>query len=299
VLASVGLLPAVVYVTATIAERNPSALGLLLPAAAIGGVGTGLVLERVLALHGPNAWLTWGFLTSAKASPPAETAGIYAGIVGTILLMINVALLAFPIGVGAAIYLEEYAPDTRFTRLIDVNISNLAGVPSVVYGLLGLGAFIRLGGLAPGTVVVGGMTLALLILPIVIISAREAIRSVPETRRKASYGMGATRWQTVRNVVLPEAFPGILTGTILALGRAVGETAPLIVIGAPAIFGVPDSLGDRVGAIPLQIYAWASTFGSPAFYTTVLAAGVLTIVVILLTLNSVAIVLRNKYQRDT
>jgi phosphate transport system permease protein len=299
VLMSAGLLPFVVYVAIGVYERGREAVGFLLPATGIGGVAAWLMLERVLGLAGPNAWLTWEFVTSTQASPPAETAGIYPGIVGTILLMINVALLAFPIGVGAAVYLEEYAPDSRFTRIIDVNISNLAGVPSVVYGLLGLGALIRFGGLAPGTVVVGGMTLALLILPIVIISAREAIRSVPDTQRKASYGMGATRWQTIRNVVLPEAFPGILTGTILALGRAVGETAPLIVIGAPAIFGVPDALGDRVGAIPVQIYAWASTFGSEAFYTTVLAAGVLTIVVILLTMNSIAIVLRNKYQRET
>jgi len=299
VLVSVGILPFVVTLAVGLAERGREAVGFLLPAAGVGGIAAWLLLERVLDLAGPNAWLTWGFVTSTQASPPAETAGIYAGIVGTILLMINVALLAFPIGVGAAVYLEEYAPDTRFTRLIDVNISNLAGVPSVVYGLLGLGAFIRIGKLAPGTVVVGGMTLALLILPIVIISAREAIRSVPDTRRNASFGMGATRWQTVRNVVLPEAFPGILTGTILALGRAVGETAPLIVIGAPAIFGVPDAFGDRVGAIPVQIYAWASTFGSEAFYTTVLAAGVLTIVVILLTMNSIAIVLRNRYQRET
>jgi len=299
VLVSVGVLPGLVYMGAALYDRGRSGVGLALPVVAVAGILALLAAEQVLGLQGPNAWLTWDFITSTQASPPAESAGIYAGIVGTILLMISVALLSFPVGVGAAVYLEEYAPDTRFTRLVDVNISNLAGVPSVVYGLLGLGAFIRMGGLSPGTVVVGGMTLALLILPIVIISAREAIRSVPDTRRRASYGMGATRWQTVRNVVLPEAFPGILTGTILALGRAVGETAPLLVIGAPAIFGVPDQLGDRVGAIPLQIYAWASTFGSPAFYTTVLAAGVLTILVILLTMNSVAIVLRNKYQRDS
>jgi phosphate transport system permease protein len=210
--------------------------------------------------------------------------------------MIVVALISFPVGVGAAIYLEEYASEGRLKRIIDVNISNLAGVPSVVYGLLGLGAFVRYGGLTPGTVIVGGATLTLLILPIVIISAREAIRSVPDTQRQASYGMGATRWQTVRKVVLPRAFPGILTGTILALSRAIGETAPLIVIGAPQIFDLPTTLSDRVGAMPLQLYVWATTFADPAFYTTVLAAGVVVLLVVMLAMNSVAIVLRNRYQ---
>ena len=299
VLVSVGVLPFVVFVGIVLYDPDRPALGLLVPAVGAGGIVTGLALERLLGLQGPNSWLSWHFLTSTQASPPAEGVGVYSGVVGTILLMIAVALLAFPVGVGAAVYLEEYAPDTWFTRMIDVNISNLAGVPSVVYGLLGLGLFVRIGGIGQGTIVAGGMTLALLILPIVIIASREAIRSVPSTRRQASYGMGATRWQTIRNVVLPEAFPAILTGTILALGRAIGETAPLLVIGAPAIFGVPNEFGDSVGAIPLQIYAWASTFGSEAFYTTVLAAGVLTILVLLLTMNSIAVVLRNKYQRNS
>jgi phosphate transport system permease protein len=168
-----------------------------------------------------------------------------------------------------------------------------------VYGLLGLGAFVRFGGLPPGTVLVGGVALSMPTLHSLIINSEDAVRAVPDSRRRASYGMGATRWQTVRSVVLPEAFPAILTGTILALGRAVGETAPLLVIGAPAIFGVPGQLSDRVGAIPLQIYTWASTFADEAFFTTVLAAGVVTILVVLLTMNSIAIVLRNKYQRDT
>lgn len=298
VFAAVGILPILAFIGLAVAERGRDVVGMALPVVAVGGLTVGLWAEQALGFRGPNSWLTWDFLTSTAATP-ASKAGIYPGIVGTILLMIAVAVLSFPVGVGAAIYLEEYAPDTRFTRIVDVNISNLAGVPSVVYGLLGLGAFVRFGGLAPGTVIVGGLTLSLLILPIVIISAREAIRAVPESRRKAAYGMGATRWQAVRSVVLPEAVPGILTGTILALGRAIGETAPLLVIGAPAIFGVPDALGDRVGAIPLQIYAWASTFASEAFYTTVLAAGVVTILVVLLTMNSIAIVLRNRYQRDT
>jgi phosphate transport system permease protein len=294
----VGLLPFAVYVGCALYDRGRDATGVVFPFVVGGGVLATLAAERLIGLAGPNAWLTWDFLTSSLSAPATE-AGIYPGVAGTILLMIVVILASFPVGVGAAVYLEEYATDTWFTRVIDVNISNLAGVPSVVYGLLGLGAFVRFGGLAPGTVLVGGMALSLLILPIVIINSREAIRAVPDSRRRAASGMGATRWQTVRTVVLPEAFPAILTGTILALGRAVGETAPLLIIGAPAIFGVPGQLGDRVGAIPLQIYTWASTFADEAFFTTVLAAGVVTILVVLLSMNAIAIVLRNKYQRDT
>ena len=213
--------------------------------------------------------------------------------------MVIVALLAFPLGVGTAVYLEEYAPDNRFTRIVDVNISNLAGVPSVVYGLLGLGLFITYLDESPGTALVGGATLGLLILPIVIISAREAIRSVPSSMRQASYGMGATRWQTVKNVVLPEAFPGILTGTILAIGRAIGETAPLVVVGLPSvIYSLPTDLSSSIGAMPMQIYAWASLYAGPGFYTSAVPAGVVVLLVVLLAMNSVAIALRNRYQRE-
>jgi phosphate transport system permease protein len=197
------------------------------------------------------------------------------------------------------VYLEEYAPDNRLTRFIDVNISNLAGVPSVVYGLLGLGVFVAYLGQPTGTVLIGGATLALLILPIVIISSREALRSVPDEMRQASYGMGATRWQTIKNVVLPRAFPGILTGTILALGRAIGETAPLIMIGAPnVLFSLPTALSSKVSAMPLQVYAWASLFASEPFYQAAVPAGVVVLLVVLLSMNSIAIVLRNKYEAD-
>jgi phosphate transport system permease protein len=207
--------------------------------------------------------------------------------------------MSFPVGIGAAIYLEEYAPDNRFTRAIRVNISNLAGVPSVVYGLLGLGIFVRALNRTSGSLIVAGATLGLLILPIVIISAQEAIRAVPDSLREASYGMGATRWQTVKNVILPRAFPGILTGTILALGRAIGETAPLIMIGAANVVRfVPTSFSSKVSAMPLQLYGWATLFASPEFYTTVLAAGVVTLLVVMLLMNGTAIVLRNKYQRE-
>ncbi|MDX1746370.1 MAG: phosphate ABC transporter permease PstA, partial [Halobacteriales archaeon] len=195
-------------------------------------------------------------------------------------------------------YLEEYAPDNRLTRIIDVNISNLAGVPSVVYGLLGLGLFITYLNSPPGTVLVGGLTLSLLILPIVIISSREAVRSVPDGLRDASYGMGATRWQTIKNVVLPEAFPGILTGTILALGRAIGETAPLLVIGAAQVADLPTGLESRVVAMPLQIFVWATTFAGPDFYQKALPAGVIVLLVILIAMNSAAIVLRNRFEGE-
>lgn len=275
----------------------PDWYGLLLPAIIVGGLAVGALLTGAIGFGGPQSSLNWQFLTSTTVTDPA-TAGIYPALVGSILLMIVVVLAAFPVGVGAAVYLEEYARDGPVTRLVQVNISNLAGVPSVVYGLLGLGVFIRYGGSPPGTVIVGGLTLALLILPIVIIAAQEALRSVPDSLREASYGMGATRWQTVKNVVLPRAFPGILTGTILAIGRAVGETAPLLVIGAANVADVPTDLSSRVAALPLQIYVWATTFADPAFFDRVIPAGVIVLLVILLTMNSVAIVLRNRYQTE-
>lgn len=298
VITAVSLIPSALILI-SIAENRPEArIGLVLPVVAIGGFFAAGALVDALGFAGPQAWLDWSFLTSTIQSGDAREVGIYAGIVGTILLMFVVAAVSFPIGVGAAVYLEEYAPDNTMTRIIDVNINNLAGVPSVVYGLLGLGMFIRYGGMTSGTLIVGGATLALLILPIIIISSREAIRSVPGSLRQASYGMGATRWQTQREVVLPRAFPGILTGTILALSRAIGETAPLLVIGAASVFGVPSSWDSTIGAMPLQLFVWATTYASPQFYTTVLAAGIVVLLSAMLTMNSIAIVLRNKYQSE-
>ncbi|WP_435197016.1 phosphate ABC transporter permease PstA [Natronomonas sp. EA1] len=298
ILATMVGVPTAAYVGGTAVSRPAERVGLLLPLVVVGGVILGELLVTSLGFAGPRSWVDWQFLTSAH-SRNAVDAGLYPAIGGSILLMVTVAVLSFPVGVGAAVYLEEYAPDTRFTRFIDVNISNLAGVPSVVYGLLGLGLFVTYLGRPTGTVLIGGATLALLILPIVIISAREAIRSVPDELRQASYGMGATRWQTVRKVVLPRAFPGILTGTILALGRAIGETAPLIMIGAPSVlFSLPTALSAKVSAMPLQVYAWASLFASEDFYTKAVPAGVVVLVSVLLAMNSVAIVLRNKYQSD-
>ncbi|MDH5021496.1 phosphate ABC transporter permease PstA [Halobacterium rubrum] len=296
VVASVGFVPPIVY-AANVAINVPrERVALLIPVTIIVGALVGAFAVDLAGFAGPQSWVDWAFLT-ASHSNTAEDAGFYPAIGGSILLMVTVAVFAFPVGVGAAVYLEEYAPDNRFTRVVDVNISNLAGVPSVVYGLLGFGLFVTYLGQPDGTVLLGGLTLGLLILPIVIISAREAIRSVPEEQRAASYGMGATKWQTVKNVVLPRSFSGILTGTILALGRAIGETAPLIMIGAPNVtYSLPTSFSEAASAMPLQVYAWSSLYAGPNFYNKVVPAGVVVLVAVLLAMNSIAIVLRNKYQ---
>ncbi|MFC6961217.1 phosphate ABC transporter permease PstA [Halocatena marina] len=303
------------YVVTTSSYRPEARSGLVIPAVVISGALVGYLIVSEFGIHGPEAWLDMQFLTSLPTSVP-ETTGLYPALVGSLLLMIVVVVSAFPLGVGAAVYLEEYAPDNRYTRFIQINIANLAGVPSVVYGLLGLGLFIDLGGfsgqtisvggttiqlvgLPTGSVLAGGLAVSLLILPIVIISSQEAIRSVPDSLKQASYGMGATRWQTVKTVVLPRAIPGILTGTILSIGRAVGETAPLIMVLAPTYTSrLPTSLFDKAGAMPLQVYNWAFEI-KPGFRHGVLAAGVVTMLVVLLVINSVAIIVRNKYQRDS
>jgi phosphate transport system permease protein len=298
VVASVAIVPTTTYLCGVSVGQPEKRSGVLVPGVVLGGALVARTVVETLEFAGPQSWVDWQFLTAPHSSTAVE-AGLYPAIGGSILLMLAVAVLSFPLGVGAAVYLEEYAPDNRFSRFIDVNISNLAGVPSVVYGLLGLGIFVNYLGRSTGTVLVGGATLALLILPIVIISSREAIRSVPDELREASYGMGATRWQTVRRVVLPRAFPGILTGTILALGRAIGETAPLIMIGAPnVLFSLPTELSSKVSAMPLQVYAWSSLYAGEDFYTKAVPAGVVVLVSTLLAMNAVAIVLRNKYQSE-
>ncbi|WP_254769387.1 phosphate ABC transporter permease PstA [Salinilacihabitans rarus] len=270
---------------------------LTLSAALVGIVSLAVLLANVAV--DAVGWLTWDFLTRQPSLRDPHEAGFYPALLGSIALMLLIALVTFPLGVGAAIYLEEYASDGPLTRFIQINIANLAGVPSVVYGLLGLGLFVSLLDLGFGTLIVAGFTVSLLILPIVIISAQEAIRAVPDSLRQASYGMGATKWQTIRNVVLPRAMPGILTGTILALGRAIGETAPLIMIGAPTVvFGAPNSLFSKISAMPLQIYTWADQ-PQLEFQYGVVAAGVVTLLVVLLSINSVAILIRNRYQRRT
>ncbi|QLD89742.1 phosphate ABC transporter permease PstA [Natronomonas salina] len=283
-------------------SHGRGSVGLLFPVVLVAGALAGTVLVDLLAATGPSPWLDWSYVTNPPSTTIADDAGLYPAIVGSIFIITIVALLSFALGVGTAVFLEDYTPDTgplaTVTRLIQINISNLAGVPSVVYGLLGLGLFVNLLGLGFGTVVVAAVTLSLLILPIVIISAQEAIRSVPDDMRQASYGLGATRWQTTKNVVLPESLPGILTGTILSLGRAIGETAPLIMIGAPTtVFAPPEGLLARTSAMPMQIYAWAA-LPQQDFRYGVVAAGVVTLLVVLIGLNATAILVRNRYERS-
>ncbi|MFW6435478.1 MAG: phosphate ABC transporter permease PstA [Halovenus sp.] len=299
-LATAIVVPAAAYLEGVV-RSGEGRLGLLFPAVLLAGGVAAVGITSALGFSGPNAWLDWGFLTNVHSRTPRE-AGIYPALVGSVLIVLVIALSAFPVGVGAAIYLEEYSPSSgrwaRFVELIEINIGNLAGVPSIVYGLLGLALFVQGIGLQSGIVIVGGLTVGLLILPIVIISAQEALRAVPDSQRQASYGMGATQWQTVRNVVLPEAFPGILTGTILALGRAIGETAPLLMIGiASSVRSPPSGFFSKTGAMPRQIFSWSSEI-APEFRTGVLAAGVIVLVVVLVVMNGTAIILRNRSQRN-
>jgi phosphate transport system permease protein len=232
------------------------------------------------------------FLANYVSRIPAN-AGIKAGLVGSAYLMVLTALLCFPVGVGAAVYLEEFAPRNRLTNFVESNISNLAGVPSVVYGLLGLGIFARFLRLGP-SLLAGALTLAVMSLPVIIVAGREAIRAVPEEIRLGAYALGATKWQAVRSQVLPAALPGTLTGTILALSRAIGETAPLLVIGLPiVIFTLPNDLRDPVSALPLLIFNWTSR-PQPAFAEAAAAASIV-LLALLLAMNAVAIFIRNRY----
>ena len=240
-------------------------------------------------------WLNWQFLTGTTSRFP-EKAGIYPALVGSVYMALLLIPLTLMLGIGAAVYLTEYARPSRLTRFININIANLAGVPSVVWGLLGLGLFIQLLGMAYGTLLVGSLTMALLTLPVVIISSREAIKAVPDSLRQAAYAVGATKWQTIGRVVLPRALPGILTGTILSLARALGETAPLIMIGVPtAVFATPDGLGDKFTTMTMQLFSW-SDYPQRDFQYGVLAAGVVTLLVVLLSLNALAVYLRHRFQ---
>jgi phosphate transport system permease protein len=233
-----------------------------------------------------------GFLTNYVSRLPAR-AGVRAALIGSAYLMVLTALFTFPIGVGAAIYLEEFAPRNRVTNFVEANIANLAGVPSVVYGLLGLGIFARFLRLGP-SLLAGALTLTVMSLPVVIVAGREAIRAVPDGIRLGAYALGATKWQTVSRQVLPAALPGTLTGTILALSRAIGETAPLLVIGLPiVIFSMPNDLRDPVSALPLLIFDWTSR-PQPAFAAAAAAASII-LLALLLAMNAVAIFLRNRY----
>jgi phosphate transport system permease protein len=277
---------------------------ILLLLAALGVLGW--LLAVVLVSGAPTlAERGVDFLTS-RSSSQADEAGVAQGIVGSLYLMAFVAAIAFPLGIGAAIYLEEYATDTWFTRLVNTTVRNLAGVPSIVYGLLGLAIFVvalreYLGPGASGrSLIAGALTMSILVLPIVIITAGEALRAVPGAIREAAFGVGATRWEVIRFHVLPYAAPGIFTGTILAMARAFGETAPLILVGAVVGgFNVSydnpvDQVFGRYTALPTVIYDWA---GNPATFDGNTYAAIIVLLVVLLFVNSIAIFLRNRYDR--
>jgi phosphate transport system permease protein len=255
-----------------------------------------------------HSWLSWKFISSSLDPRTPDATGLRPAIYGSIMIILITIFVAFPMGVGAAIYLEEYAANTRLNRLIQTNINNLAGVPSIIYGMLGLAIFVRsmeilTSGRAFGssttngrTIFSAGFTLALLILPLIIINAQEAIRAVPGSLRQASYGLGATKWQTIWHHVLPNAMPGILTGTILAISRAMGETAPLILVGA-ATYITQDPKGpfSNFTALPMMIYRWTTL--PQAEFRNAAAAAIVVLLILLLTLNSFAVVLRNRFSR--
>lgn len=236
-----------------------------------------------------------GFLLDAPSQLDATTGGIWPALMGSLWLIVITAAVSLPVGVGAALYLEEYGKRTRLGTVVEIAIANLAGVPSIIYGMLGLGLFVRW--MAMGeTVIAGALTLALLVLPVVIMSSREALRTVKDSLREAALGLGATRWQTTRHVVLPMAIPGILTGAILAISRAIGETAPLVVVGAVAfILYAPDGLDAEYTALPMQIFQWTSN--PRREFLTNAAAGIVVLMFTLFLLNSVAILLRNRFQK--
>lgn len=261
--------------------------------------------------------LNWDFLTSPP-SRRASRAGLWPALIGTVWLLGITAVVAFPIGVGSGIFLEEFAPDNWFTRLIEINVGNLAAVPSIVYGLLGLTVFVDIMRPITGgtSVLAGGLTLALLILPIIIVSTREALRAVPSSLRQGGFALGATRWQVIRDLVFAQSLPGILTGTILALSRAIGETAPILVVGAAGYIAFEprpivdfvkllarrqdffslEGLQSDFTALPIQIYVWIAR--AQKDFEPIAAGGILVLLVVLLLMNTSAILLRNKFQNQ-
>jgi phosphate transport system permease protein len=255
-----------------------------------------LLLVVLIVSSLADAWprLDWGFLTGLP-SRKAALAGILPALVGTAFLMVLTAVIAIPVGLGAALYLEEYARPGRFTAFVELNISNLAGVPSIIYGLLGLELFVRVMNFGR-SLLAGACTLALLLLPMVIMASREALRTVPQSLREASFALGADRWQMLRRVVLPMCLPGVLTGVILSLARAIGETAPLITIGALTYVAfIPDSLHSAFTALPIQIFNWVSR--PQAEFHVNAAAGIIVLLALMLLLNGVAIWLRARLQK--
>ncbi|MCD8878579.1 phosphate ABC transporter permease PstA [Staphylococcus kloosii] len=243
--------------------------------------------------------LTPSFFTSFSSSTPSM-AGVKGGLIGTVWLMITIIPISIILGVGTAIYLEEYAKKNLFTKIVNISISNLAGVPSVVFGILGLTIFVRGMGIEflalSNSIIAAALTMSLLILPIIIVASQEAIRAIPNSVREASVGLGATKWQTTKNVVIPAALPGILTGFILALSRALGETAPLILIGIPTVLlALPSNIFDQFQALPMNIYNWSKL--PQEEFQNVASAGILVLLAVLLLMNTIAILIRNKYNK--
>lgn len=272
------------------------AVGRLFAAFAMMGTALGvmslLYLLQSVAIEGWSS-LSWDFLANFPSRFPHK-AGVKAALYGSGYIALLTTAFAVPVGVGAAIYLEEFAKDTRLRKVIDINIANLAGVPSIVYGMLGLAVFVRTMGLGR-SLLSGALTMAILILPIIIVAAREALKAVPSSIRAAAYALGATRWQAVRAHVLPSALPGILTGLILAMARATGETAPLILIGALNFVAfVPDGPLDSFTVLPIQIFNWASRPQDE--FHAIAAAGIIVLLAVLMATNALAIALRYKFQ---
>lgn len=238
------------------------------------------------------AWLSWNFLSSFPSRNP-EQAGILSALAGSLWLITIAAAVALPVGIGAALYLEEYAAASRWRGFIQTNIANLAGVPSIVYGILGLGLFVQTMELGP-SVLAGSLTMALVVLPIVILATQEALRAVPDSIRHASYALGATRWQTVSRQVVPAALPGIMTGVILALSRVLGEAAPLVAVGAVAYAPfVPAGVNDQFSALPIQIFNWTSR--PQAEFHQLAAAAIVVLLVVLTCLNVAAVFVRYRF----
>ncbi|MBA3648515.1 MAG: phosphate ABC transporter permease PstA [Chitinophagales bacterium] len=253
-----------------------------------------LVLLLINVIKDGAGRISSEFLTSYPSRNP-KNAGIIAGLAGTLYMVIITALISIPIGIGAAIYLEEYGKKNRIGKLIEINIANLAGVPSIVYGLLGLGLFVRFFSLER-SLIAGALTMSLLIMPTIVIATREAIKAVPGGIREASYAVGATKWQTIWHHLIPISFPSILTGIILAISRAIGETAPLITIGALTyVTFLPSNLKSPFTILPIQIYNWVSR--PQAGFHEDAAAGIIVLLVFTLLLNSIAIILRNRFSR--
>ncbi len=258
----------------------------------VGVVALGILLYRILS--DGLGWLDWQFITSFASRFPAK-AGILSALFGSLWIIGLTAPIALILGIGTALYLEEYAKKGWFTNLVQVNINNLAGVPSIVFGILGLGLFVE-GFMFGRTILSGALTMALLVLPIIVVASQEAIRSVPQHMRNAAYALGASKWQTIRGVVIPAAFPSILTGFILALSRAIGETAPLIVVGAVTFIAfIPSSPLDQFTVLPIQIFSWTSKPQDE--FRAIAAAGIIVLLIVLFTLNATAVYLRNKYQK--